>query len=165
MGGLNKLGAGTLLLAANETYTGNTTITAGTLVFSGGISSTGISLIDVQSGSLIFSLTNVNKKTLHVETGSAGLFEVASGTHTIGSITGNGITQIDAGTILKATCINQHSLVIGSGAKVILGGASLATADMAVESVPEPTTCLMLVCVLFTACVTRWHSKGHSGRK
>ena len=128
-GGLNKTGAGTLMLTAAETYSGDTTVNGGTLAITGGIGDGGTTLIDVQSGAAILSTTNINKSDLDIVTASGATFDVAGGTHVVGDISGDGITKVDAGASLTVASLRQGTLIIGGA------GAT---------AVPEPSTFALL---------------------
>ena len=123
--GLTKIGSGTLTLQASNIYTGNTTISQGTLTLDGG---------DLADTSDII-----------VANGAA--FAVLSGTPVVGNISGQGSTIVTGnGTVLTALSIIQDSLTIGSGAKVtiqpIAGGPSTLSNNL--TSVPEPSSLVIL---------------------
>jgi autotransporter-associated beta strand protein len=124
-GGLTKLGAGTMTLTASSTYTGNTTISDGTLALvSGG---------DISASSAI-------------STGGSGTFEVDSGDHTVGTISGTGTTKVLSGS-LTATSIVQDTLDIGSGSWATLNTATIdgGSTSGSLSEVPEPATWAMLM--------------------
>jgi autotransporter-associated beta strand protein len=99
MAAVTKNGGGSLTLAGNNTYTGDTLIERGCLE----LSPTG--QIDVQS--LI-----VNEEE--------GAFRVNGGEHVVGDITGAGMTEVISAAELTADSIVQGILRIGQGAKVII---------------------------------------------
>ncbi|MBN2578715.1 MAG: autotransporter-associated beta strand repeat-containing protein [Pirellulales bacterium] len=131
-GGLTKTGAGRLTLSALNSYGGDTTVLDGILEMTGGIDPNGTSLIDVQSGIAKLMTTNVNKADLNVSTSAAGMIEIVNGSHLLGIISGEGITQVDGGASLTVASITQGTLIIG-GAK---------SADAA--PVPEPSGWMLL---------------------
>ncbi len=118
-GGFRKSGAGTLTLSAANSYTGNTTISAGTLEFSGGIASNVASTINVQGGTAVFKTTNISNANLNVQTSTGATFQVASGTHTVGAISGTGTTKVAAGQLTASSGIAQGTLSVSYGAKVV----------------------------------------------
>ncbi|MGD0383683.1 MAG: autotransporter-associated beta strand repeat-containing protein [Thermoguttaceae bacterium] len=113
--GLEKNNAGTLTLENNNTYTGDTTILAGTLV------------LDTQGQISPHSLID-NDATF-----------IIHGDHAVGDITGTGLTQIEDGE-LTARSIQQGELSIGSGAVLTIEPLSfnLEIGSYGVFSVPEP---------------------------
>ncbi|MBN2579073.1 MAG: autotransporter-associated beta strand repeat-containing protein [Pirellulales bacterium] len=143
IGGINKLGTGTLTLSALETYSGDTTVSDGTLVFAGGIDAGGTMLIDVQSGTAVFSTTDIGRSDLDIITAAGATFEIAEGTHVVGEISGGGMTRVDSGASLTAASITQGTLIIGG-----TGAGSGAVA------VPEPAVWVMLggVFVVLAVC-------------
>ncbi len=143
-GGLNKIGSGILTLNALNTYSGNTTTNGGTLEIAGGIAASGTSLIDVQSGTATFKTTAINKSNLNIDTAALATFEVVNGANTVGAISGNGITQVDAGTILTAASISQGTLTIGSGATVTIQALPGGPQGGATTPVPEPNAFVLL---------------------
>jgi autotransporter-associated beta strand protein len=134
-GGLTKTGDGTLRLSASNSYQGDTTILNGVLEIAGGIPVGGTTLIDVQSGTAKLMTANLNSPDLEVRTAQTGTFEIVSGTHVVGSISGGGTTQVDAGATLTVTSIVQGSLMIGTGANSAV--------------VPEPSAWMLIASGLF----------------
>jgi autotransporter-associated beta strand protein len=123
--GLTKTGAGLLELTTVNTYNGPTTISAGTLALSGNGQINPLSTIDNDATFLIAD-------------------DIAS--HSLGTITGTGTTQLNNGAQLTATSIVQGMLTIGSGATVTIqpinfspaiswkGGDSFAPTDWGVAA-------------------------------
>jgi autotransporter family porin len=136
-GGLNKLGDGSLTLGALETYAGDTTVSGGTLNFTGGIDAGGATLIDVQSGKAVLSTTDIVKNDLDIVAAAGATFQVTSGTHVLGEISGGGTTQVDTGASLTVASITQSTLTIG------------ATSPPGAAPVPEPGFGILLI----TACL------------
>ncbi|MGD0382744.1 MAG: autotransporter-associated beta strand repeat-containing protein, partial [Thermoguttaceae bacterium] len=117
-GGLTKLGSGTLTLTATNTYTGDTVISDGTLE----LTSTG----QISAASSI-------------STSSTATFQVDSGTHTVGNISGTGVTILADGGNLTASSVVQGTLTIGS----LSGGAQ--SDNPSPTPVPEPSTITLLI--------------------
>jgi autotransporter-associated beta strand protein len=157
-GGLNKLGSGTLTLSALETFRGKTTVSNGTLVFSGGIGAGGAQLIDIESGAAVIKTTKLSNSNLNIYTAASALFEVADGSHTVGDIAGSGTMQVDSGASLTAASIRQGTLTIGSGAIVTIQaipGGPLANQTTTVL-VPELSNMAMLMQFIMGLSIYRY---------
>jgi len=112
---LNKLGTGTTILSANNTYTGATTITAGTLTISGA----------GQLGSGSYSGNISNAGTLnYASSANQTLSGIISGT---GALTKDGastLTLTGVETYTGATTINAGTLTISSAGQLGSGSYS-----------------------------------------
>jgi autotransporter-associated beta strand protein len=126
-GGLTKTGSGTLVLTAANTYAGQTAISSGVLE----LASTG----QIATASAIST------------SASTATFQVDSGTHSVGNISGVGNTILSAGGNLTASSVVQGVLTIGAGAKLTIAaipGGPMAGGDLP-EPVPEPSTIALLI--------------------
>ncbi len=150
-GGLAKYGTGKLTLNSLINYTGNTTISGGTLEIAGGIAPSGTSLIDVQSGKAVFKTASVNKTSLNINTAALATFETVNGSHAVGSITGSGITQVDTGSSLSAASIFQNTLTVQSGATVTIRPLTGGPLGGEITPVPEPSALVPLAVAIFIA--------------
>ena len=124
VGGLTKLGGGTLTLAAENSYVGNTIVKAGTLNITGGIADTGTSLLDIQGGKATLETTDIVKADLTVKTAVGTTFEIVGGTHQIGTLTGTGNTTVDTGSVLaivNAVTMSGGIISVQDGAGIIFG--------------------------------------------
>ncbi|MDP3083205.1 MAG: autotransporter-associated beta strand repeat-containing protein, partial [Rubrivivax sp.] len=158
--GLIKAGAGTVTLGGNNTYTGSTTVSAGTLalgvgerlanasslVVSGGTldlggfteTVTGVQLIDgtIQNGTLISGSTfDMQAGTASaVLDGTAGLNKTTAGTVTLsGNNTYIGATTVSAGTLALAGAnerLANASTLVASGGIFDLGGFTETVANV-----------------------------------
>jgi autotransporter-associated beta strand protein len=122
---LIKVGSGALKLKASNIYTGNTTISQGTLILDGG---------DLSDTSVI-NVANV------------AVFAVQSGTPVVGHIRGQGATVVTgSSTVLTALSIIQNSLSVGSAAAMFsqptTGGPMALSDDL--NSLPEPSNLILL---------------------
>jgi autotransporter-associated beta strand protein len=117
--GLNKTSDSLATLGAANLYTGPTAIIAGTMALS-------------EKGQISTSSL--------ISTATGATFEILAGTHTVGTISGTGITKVLDGATLTATSIVQDTLVIGG-----TGGAALA-------AVPEPSTLVLAAMGLIAMC-------------
>lgn len=118
-GALNKRQGGTLILSGNNTYTGNTTIYAGTLqIGAGGTSGSLVS--NVSGGPLVFNRSD--SSTYGGVFSGSTLTKLGAGTLTLtGNNTNSGATTISAGTLqigdggttgsLTSNIINNAALV------------------------------------------------------
>jgi len=137
-GSLTKQGAGTLTLGAAETYTGGTTISAGTLALGGNNRLDDSGAVTVNGGTLALGANNDTIGALTLQSGSitgSGTLTAASAELQAGSV---GATLASAATVTKTTAgsvtldaggsINAD-LTVSAGtltANGTLGGASLA---------------------------------------
>ena len=125
--GLKKLGTNSLVLDVTETYTGATVINNGILE----LASTG----------------QINTASAISTSAVTATFQVNGGTHTVGTISGVGKTNILAGgtlTTLTATSISQGALIIGGTPIAALQGGPQAGMG-SISPVPEPSTWAMLL--------------------
>jgi autotransporter-associated beta strand protein len=153
-GGLTKYGPGTLTLSELNSYTGDTTVNAGTLEIAGGIAPNGTSLIDIQSGTAVLKTVSVIKTNLNINTAALATFEVINGAHTVGSISGAGTTQVDAGASLTAQSIIQGTVTLGIGARITIQPIPGGPQGNAIAPVPEPSSFVLLFgAVIATICV------------
>lgn len=115
-GSLTQAGAGTLTLTASNTYTGGTTISAGTLQLNSGAWLGSGSISD--DGTLIFNQSG-NATVSAIISGSGALTQSGSGTVTLtGNNTYGGGTIINSGTLL----VNNSSGSVGAGTVTVNGG-------------------------------------------
>jgi len=127
-GGLEKIGAGTLVLAGNNTYTGGTTITAGTLqIGNGGASGSLASSSAISnSGALVFNRSNTLSQGTDFSntiTGTGSLVQNGSGRLLLSANnTYSGATTINAGTIQLTGSISSSPTTINSGGTLMGNG-------------------------------------------
>jgi autotransporter-associated beta strand protein len=124
-GGLNKTGAGTLTLTAINTYSGNTTVTAGTLALATDLSGS--------SGSI------ANSPVISMAAGAT--FDVSQ---TTGFVLGSGKTIAGLGTVTGNFAAGPSSFVSPAGAgaqgKINFGNGLAATnANFTMELTDDPT--------------------------
>jgi fibronectin-binding autotransporter adhesin len=155
-GSLTKTGTGLLRLNALNTYTGETIVKAGRLELAGGIPAGGTSLIDIQSGTVVLKTVNVNKPDLDIDTAASTTFEIYTGLHTVGALSGSGTTRLDFGASLTAASITQGTITLAPGATLTIaaipGGP---TATSSIVPVPEPSVLAILSCAMIMGLSVR----------
>ena len=110
-GSLTQAGNGTLVLATDQTYTGGTTITSGTLQVGDGGTSGSISGNIANHGTLVFN--RVDEFALDGDITGAGTIKLASGTTRFSG---------DLGGYTGALSVERAVLAIADGATLNLGG-------------------------------------------
>jgi len=163
-GGLTKLGAGTLILAANNTYVGPTVVSNGALEVDGSIASA--SSVTVESGATLQGAGNIGG-AVNFLPGSQALLNPASPL-TIGgllTVAAGGIlpvvnvalsNNVPVGTYALATysggsgvfnstpVIASGSLAVGTAGTIVTGGGTVSL-QVAVQTQPNPTNIVMKV--------------------
>ncbi|MGA2060615.1 MAG: autotransporter-associated beta strand repeat-containing protein [Thermoguttaceae bacterium] len=124
---LTKSGTGKWVLSGINTYTGATSISNG--------------LLELASTGQIATASAISTSA------TTATFQVNGGTHTVGTISGTGNTNLLAGSSLTATSVTQGTLTIGAGATLTIAaipGGPLAGMG-SISPVPEPATWMMLL--------------------
>ena len=117
-GGLVTLGSHTLTLINNETYSGPTTISAGTLVLGNGVSSGAVAGNILNNSALIFNNPGVQSYSGNIS-GTGGLVLLGAGPLALsGSNSYMGGTSLDSGTLN----FTMNALPTGRGAITFNGG-------------------------------------------
>jgi YVTN family beta-propeller protein/autotransporter-associated beta strand protein len=135
-GGLTKIGTGTLTLSGSNTYTGGTTLNAGTLAV-GSNTALGTGALTLASGTTLQAAANglsvanamVFNGTDTVDTqtnaltlsgalsGSGGLTKIGTGVLMLtGTNTYSGVTSVNAGTLFVNGSITNSAVTVNSGA-------------------------------------------------
>ena len=124
---LTKSGAGKWVLSGINAYTGATSINDG--------------MLELASAGQIAMASAISTNAI------TATFQVNGGTHTVGTISGTGNTNMLAGSNLTATSVSQGTLTIGAGATLTIAaipGGPIAGLG-SISPVPEPATWAMLL--------------------
>ncbi|VVE77107.1 autotransporter [Pandoraea captiosa] len=129
-GGLTQIGPGTLTLVSNSTYTGGTTIAAGTLQLGDG-GTTGSIVGDVLNNGMLSFNRRDNVTFASRISGAGGLTQIGPGTLTLTNANPyTGVTTIGSGSTLALTgaaSVAQSGGLINNGTFDISGTAGGAT--------------------------------------
>ena len=129
-GGLTKLGAGTLVLTAANTYTGTTSLSAGVLQVGNGGSTGDLGSSNVvDNGSLIFNRSGAITVSNAIS-GTGSLTQAGPGTLTLTAAnTYSGATTMSAGTLSVGADSN-----LGSGNALVFDGGALQITGVALNN-------------------------------
>jgi autotransporter-associated beta strand protein len=121
--GLIKAGAGTLVLAANNTYTGGTTISAGALQLGTGVGGTNGSVIGniTNNSTLIFS-TAASTTNANIISGSGNVTKTG--------VTNSALTITNANTYSGGTTISAGEINLRNGSGLGTNGVTVADGAM-----------------------------------
>jgi autotransporter-associated beta strand protein len=126
-GGVTKLGTGGLTLSGTSSYTGNTTVSAGTLVVSGLLGSGNYAGIIINNASVTFNNTAAQILSGDVR-GAGSLTKGSSGTLTLaGNKSYTGSTTVSGGTLFVAGTLGDGSYsgaIANSGSLVFSNSSS-----------------------------------------
>ncbi len=124
--GLTKAGTGTLILSGANGFTGDTTISAGTLQLGDGTSNGSVTGAIVDNGILVLNPTGAQTFS-NVVTGTGSLRKIGTGTATLsGTNTYSGGTTISAGTLAVSADTNLGAT---TGGLTFAGGTLETTAN------------------------------------
>lgn len=122
---LTKAGAGTLILSAENTYSGGSTVSAGTLQIGNGGTTGSVQGAIINNAALVFNRSNTITSNNTIS-GTGHLVQAGSGTLILaGTNTYSGGTMIDAGTLSVRA---DHNLGAASGG-ITFNGGQLAVTD------------------------------------
>ncbi len=136
---LSKAGANTLILYGNSTYTGTTTISAGTLqIGNGGTTGSIAGSAVVNSGTLVFNRSNTGLNLGQVISGAGSVVQAGTGqTILSGNNTYTGATLVNAGTlIINGSLAAGSAVTVAAGAS--LGGSGVINGSVSVAGTLTP---------------------------
>ncbi len=150
-GSVTQSGTGTLTLAADNLYTGTTTIDAGSTLVIGGAGTLGNGVYGASianNGSLNFN-TSVDQTLFAAVSGSGNLIQNGSGTLFLASgvSTFSGDTTVNAGILElggTAQINNSHTITVASGATLKLNGTINNQLQAGLYPSPPPTSSLVI---------------------
>ena len=120
-----KIGAGTLTLSGNNTYTGGTTVNTGTLSIAGSLASDSIA---VAPGAAVDFNTATNTTYAGAISGAGDVTKSGTATVTLsGNNTYTGATTVNAGTLSIAGSLASNSIAVAPGAAVDFNTAANTT--------------------------------------
>ncbi|MCL7999473.1 autotransporter outer membrane beta-barrel domain-containing protein [Brucella sp. 21LCYQ03] len=122
--GLNKMDNGTLILTADNTYTGDTTISGGALQLGNGGATGSVTGKIVNNGSLILDRSDPVTVSNSI-TGTGNVIKRGDNTLTLsGANNFTGGLEVDAGTVVagRVNAFGRGTLTVNQGATVDLGG-------------------------------------------
>jgi autotransporter-associated beta strand protein len=135
-----KTGGGLWILSGANTYTGDTTVSAGTLKFAitsgtpsvgAGATATVAAGATLELAGIVTALGKAGGNRVHIVNNSTASGVVVSGMHqVVGAIDGSGNVQVNAGSDLTANHIVQSALLIG-GASGSPGRVTIDASDAA----------------------------------
>ncbi|MES2207138.1 MAG: autotransporter-associated beta strand repeat-containing protein [Pseudomonadota bacterium] len=143
---LTKIGTGTLTLSATNTYSGTTTVSAGTLALNGGHAVADIGSITVSSGAtlalgadeVVSAFTGAGTVSLGANTLTTGVDHSSSAFS--GAITGTGgLVKTGTGTLTLSGTNTYTGITTLSNGEIILSGGS-AIADSGTVHLGDTTT-------------------------
>jgi T5SS/PEP-CTERM-associated repeat protein/autotransporter-associated beta strand protein len=153
-GTLAKTGPGTLILAAANSYSGDTTVEEGVLKVTGSLLNTSsISVHELATLEMARSTGGATAAAVPIE--NDGMLLISTIGQQVGTITGAGVTQINVSGNLTADCIIQNSLIIGPWGRLTLrqSASTMPTGDMV--PVPEPSTLPLLLAAVVGIVLVR----------
>jgi autotransporter-associated beta strand protein len=123
-GGISKSGTGSLFLTNTNTYTGSTTISAGTLELQGSIAS---SAVTVSGGTLRINGDNVTVASLTVEAGGTVEIEVGKSLTVSGAFSNSGTFTIKSDATGTGSLINSTAGVAATVQRYVVSHGNIAT--------------------------------------